>query len=113
MIYLNLQQKSLIVITGYFQGSSRGRSGKVEENTDEQENMTAPLRWPDKAELVRTNSLSNVRKIREILRSATRLSKDIELMRSMVEALELTFQIEIDLLSVGAKAEKEQMYERR
>jgi hypothetical protein len=49
-----------------------------------------------------------VRKIREILRGATRLSKDIELMRSMVEALELTFTIEIDLLSVGAKAEKEQ-----
>jgi hypothetical protein len=54
------------------------------------------------------NSLTNVRKIREIIRGATRLSKDIDLMRSMVEALELTFTIEIALLSVGAKAEKEQ-----
>jgi len=70
--------------------------------------MTAPLRWPDKAETARMNSLTNVRKIREIIRGATRLSKDIDLMRSMVEALELTFTIEIDLLSVGAKAEKEQ-----
>jgi hypothetical protein len=70
--------------------------------------MTAPLRWPDKAETARMDSISNVRKIREIIRGATRLSKDIELMRSMVEALELTFAIEIDLLSVGAKAEKEQ-----
>ncbi len=70
--------------------------------------MTAPLRWPDKAEKARTNSLSNVRKIREILRGAIRLSKDIELMRSMAEIQELTFTIEIDLLSVGAKAEKEQ-----
>ncbi len=54
------------------------------------------------------NSLYNVRRIREIIRGATRLSKDIDLMRSMVEALELTFKVEIDLLSVGAKAEKEQ-----
>ena len=70
--------------------------------------MTAPLRWPDNAERARENTLSNTRKIREILRGAIRLSKDVELMRSMAEAFELTFRIEIDMLSVGAKAEKEQ-----
>ena len=54
------------------------------------------------------NSLTNVRKIREIIRGVTRLSKDIEMMRAMAEVQDLTFTIEIDLLSVGAKAEKEQ-----
>ena len=70
--------------------------------------MTAPLRWPDKAEKVRTDSLSNIRKIRRLALSNTRLSKDIELMRSLAEICELSHIIEIDLLSVGAKAEKEQ-----
>jgi hypothetical protein len=70
--------------------------------------MTAPLRWPDKAETARMDSLTNVRKIREIIRGITRLSKDIEMMRAMAEVQDLTFTIEIDLLSVGAKAEKEQ-----
>ncbi len=70
--------------------------------------MTAPLRWPDKAEMVRTNTLSNIRKIRRIALGQTKISKDIELMRALAEILELTHMVEIDLLSVGAKAEKEQ-----
>lgn len=71
--------------------------------------MTAPLRWPDKCEQVRMNSISNVRAIRQIIRDLTRLSKDVEFMRKMAEAMEITYQIEIDLNLVGAKAEKERM----
>jgi len=70
--------------------------------------MTAPLRWPDKAEKVREDSLSNVRRIRGLILKITRVSKDIELMRTLYEITELTHTIELDLLSVGAKAEKEQ-----
>ena len=55
------------------------------------------------------NSISNVRAIRQIIRDLTRLSKDVEFMRKMAEAMEITYQIEIDLNLVGAKAEKERM----
>ncbi len=69
--------------------------------------MTAPLRWPDRAEEARTNSMSNAREIRRILLKITRVSKDIELMRSLAEAIEITHTIELELMTVGAKAEKE------
>ncbi len=52
--------------------------------------------------------MSNTRLIRRIVLEIERTTKDIELMRKMVEIVELTHTIENDLGSVGAKAEKEQ-----
>jgi hypothetical protein len=70
--------------------------------------MTPPRKWPENAEYVRTISLSNVRKIREIVRYAQRISKELEVVKQLSEALEYTYTVENDLNSVGPKAEKEQ-----
>ncbi len=69
--------------------------------------MTAPLRWPDRAEEARTNSMSNARSIRGIALEIENNTRDIELMRKLIQIIELTHKIEMDLHSVGAKAEKE------
>ncbi len=69
--------------------------------------MTAPLKWPEKAEDVRMESLSNVRRIREILRNIAKVTREIETTKSLMDAIELTYSTEIKLNSVGSKAEKE------
>ena len=69
--------------------------------------MTAPLRWPENAETVRMNSLSNIRRLREILRNIQRLSREIEVVKDLGDAIEYTHMIENELLSVGPRAEKE------
>ncbi len=67
--------------------------------------MTAPLRWPENAEKVRMNSLSNVRKIREHALKISRIAREIEVMKISAEILELTHTIEIALNSVKSGTE--------
>ena len=70
--------------------------------------MTAPLRWPENAENVRMDSLTNIRRIREIMRNVSKASREIEVIKALLDAIEYTYAIENQLNSVGPKAEKEQ-----
>ncbi len=70
--------------------------------------MTPALRWPENAERVRMESLANTRHIRDLIRCVMRNSREIETIKQLSDALEVTYEIECDLKSVGAKAEKEQ-----
>jgi hypothetical protein len=70
--------------------------------------VTEPLRWPENAENARMDSLTNARRIREIIRNITKISREIEVVKSLFDAMEYTYMIENQLISVGPKAEKEQ-----
>jgi len=70
--------------------------------------MTAPLRWPENAENVRMDSLTDIRRIREILRNVTRISREIDVVKALMDAIDYTYRIENKLNSVGSKVEKEQ-----
>jgi hypothetical protein len=70
--------------------------------------MTEPHRWPENAENVRMDSLTNIRRIREIMKSVAKVSREIEVIKALMDAVEYTHIIEKDLNSVGPKAEKDQ-----
>lgn len=70
--------------------------------------MTPPRRWPENAEEVRTQSLSKIRHMRDVIRCAMKLSREADVIKQLTEALEETYVLECDLKSVGPKAEKEQ-----
>ncbi len=69
--------------------------------------MTPQRRWPENAENVRIDSLTRIRRIRETILNAQRLSREIEVIKLLLPALETTFAIERDLCSVGPLAERE------
>lgn len=70
--------------------------------------MTEPLRWPENAENVRMDSLTNIRRMRDIVRSIGKTSKELEVIKGLMDAIELSYVIENQLNSVGPKAEREQ-----
>lgn len=70
--------------------------------------MTEPHRWPENAENVRMDSLTNVRRIREIVKNVAKVSREIDVIKALLDAIEYTYMIESQLNSVGPKAEKEQ-----
>ncbi len=53
-------------------------------------------------------SLAKIRHTRDLIRCAMKNSREAEIIKQLSDALEVTYEIECDLKSVGAKAEKEQ-----
>lgn len=54
------------------------------------------------------DSLTHVRRIREIVISVAKVTREIESIKALLDAVEYTHTIENQLISVGPKAEKEQ-----
>lgn len=70
--------------------------------------MTAPRRWPEYADNARMDSLADIRRLREILRNIQKLSREIEIVKDLGDAIEHTHIIENRLNSVGPRVECEQ-----
>jgi hypothetical protein len=71
-------------------------------------NVTEARRWPENAENARMDSLTNIRRIREILRNVSKVSREIEVVKSLLDAIEYSYAIENQLNSVGPRAESDQ-----
>lgn len=79
--------------------------GDVDGLFEDGSRMTAPLRWPQKAEDARMDSIAFARKIRALLSRA--LDEPNNTAKAVAAAINYAAEIEITLRSVGARAEKE------
>lgn len=68
--------------------------------------MTPPKKWPHRAEYARLDTISRAHQIREITRQCRNRVNEPNIIRNLGDILDLTYEIEIGMLSVGAQAEK-------